>query len=56
MWVKGVWVIDAGHRSGPRECGLQVVCLFNRLRDFPERGSSNPELGSIMSIIACELE
>ena len=40
-------------------CGEGVwfsFCLFNRLWDCPEGGSSNPGLGSIMSIAACELE
>ena len=32
------------------------VCLFNRLWDCPEEGSSNPGLGSIMFIVAYELE
>ena len=27
---------------------------FNRLLDCPEKGYSNPGLGSIMSIVACE--
>ena len=30
--------------------------LFNRLRDCPEEGSSNPRLGSIISIVACEYQ
>ena len=33
-----------------------TVCSFNRLWDCPEEDSSNPGLGSIMSIVAGELE
>ena len=36
--------------------GLRCSYLFNILWDCPEGGSSNPGLGSIMSIVACELE
>ena len=34
----------------------RFVCLFNRLWDCPEGGSSNPGIRSIMSIVASELE
>ena len=34
----------------------KIFNLFNRLWDCPEEGSSNPGLGSIMSIVAREFE
>ena len=37
-----------------RNVGTIGLFVFNRLWDCTEGGSSNPGLGSIMSIVACE--
>ena len=47
---------DEKVRQGMSTFWIFLEDLFDRLWDCPEEGSSDPGLGSIISIVACELE
>ena len=45
--------MDPMHDEYTRIFRMDFIYLFNKLWDCPEKGSSNPGIGSIMSIAGC---